>query len=222
MWQWIEVVPLVLTPHVVEFAWGIAFTLGLVALGWAGAVVLGTALAIMKISLIGTLRVLSSGYILVFRNIPIPVQMVLCAFGLPLVGITFSLFWSAVIVLVMYHAAFVCETLRSGLNTVAVGEIEASRSLGFGPFDTLRNVVLPQAFAAVVQPMGNVLILLVKNTSVAAVVGVAELTFVADKIAIEEVRAFSVLGGAALTYAVICIVLKRVVAGLERKVAFDK
>lgn len=211
-----------LDPHVVEFASGIAFTIALVALGWAGALVLGTGLAIMRVSPIETLRVLSSAYILVFRNIPIPVQMVLCAFGLPLIGVTFSLFWSAVVVLVIYHAAFVCETLRAGLNTVAVGELEASRALGFGPFGTMRHLVLPQAFAAVVQPMGNVLILLVKNTSVAAIVGVAELTFVADKIAIEEVRAFAILGGAAIAYAVICIVLKRLVAALERKVVFAK
>ncbi|MBU6503325.1 MAG: ABC transporter permease subunit, partial [Burkholderiales bacterium] len=158
----------------------------------------------------------------VFRNIPIPVQMVLFVFGFPLLGIVFSLFTSAVIVLIAYHAAFVCETLRSGLNTVAVGELEASRSLGFGPFATMRYLVLPQAFAAVVQPMGNVLILLVKNTSVAAIVGVAELTFTADKVAIEEVQAFIVLGGAAIAYVLICIALKRCVSLLERRVAFSK
>jgi glutamate transport system permease protein len=105
---------------------------------------------------------------------------------------------------------------------VAVGELEASRSLGFGPFGTMRHLVLPQAFAAVVQPMGNVLILLVKNTSVAAIVGVAELTFTADKIAIEEVQAFAVLGGAAVAYVVICLVLKRFVAFFERRVAFSR
>jgi len=74
----------------------------------------------------------------------------------------------------------------------------------------------------VVQPMGNVLILLVKNTSVAAIVGVAELTFTADQIAIEEVQAFAVLGGALIAYVVVCLVLKRLVASLDRKVAFKK
>jgi glutamate transport system permease protein len=212
----------VLLSHLGEFAWGVAFTIGLVALGWIGAVVLGTVLAIMRVSPIRTVRAAAAAYILVFRNVPIPVQMVLFVFGLPLLGIVFPLFPSAAIVLVTYHAAFVCETLRSGLNAVAVGELEASRSLGFGPFGTLRHLVLPQAFAAVVQPMGNVLILLVKNSSVAAVVGVAELTFVADKIAIEEVQAFAVLGGAAIAYVVICLVLKRFVAMLERRVAFSK
>lgn len=212
----------VLFVHSGEFAWGIAFTLGLVALGWIGAMVLGTVLVIMHVSPIRTVRVVAAGYIVVFRNIPIPVQMVLFVFGLPLLGIVFPLFTSAAIVLVTYHAAFVCETLRSGMNAVAVGELEASRSLGFGPFGTIRHLVLPQAFAAVVQPLGNVLILLVKNSSVAAIVGVAELTFVADKIAIEEVQAFAVLGGAAVAYVVVCLVLKRFVAFLEYGVVFSK
>ena len=212
----------VLLSHLDEFAWGIVFTIGLVALGWIGAMVLGTVLAIMRVSPIRTVRMVATAYILVFRNVPIPVQMVLFVFGLPLLGIVLPLFPSAAIVLVTYHSAFVCETLRSGLNAVAVGELEASRSLGFGPFGTMRHLVLPQAFAAVVQPMGNVLILLVKNTSVAAIVGVAELTFTADKIAIEEVQAFAVLGGAAVAYVVICLVLKRFVAFFERRVAFSR
>lgn len=211
-----------LLPYLGEFAWGIAFTIGLVALGWIGAMILGSVLAIMRVSPIRAARIAAAGYILVFRNIPIPVQMVLFVFGFPLLGIVFSLFSSAVIVLIAYHASFVCETLRSGLNTVAVGELEASRSLGFAPFGTMRYLVLPQAFAAVVQPLGNVLILLVKNTSVAAIIGVAELTFTADKIAIEEVQAFIVLGGAALAYVVICLLLKRLVSLLERRVAFSK
>jgi glutamate transport system permease protein len=211
-----------LLPHLGEFAWGIAFTIGLVVLGWIGAMILGSVLAIMRVSPIRAARIAAAAYILVFRNIPIPVQMVLFVFGFPLLGIVFPLFPSAVIVLIAYHASFVCETLRSGLNTVAAGELEAIRSLGFTPSGTMRHLVLPQAFAAVVQPMGNVLILLVKNTSVAAIVGVAELTFIADKVAIEEVQAFIVLGGAALAYVVICIVLKRFVSVLERRVAFSK
>lgn len=211
-----------LIPHLAEFAWGITLTLALVALGWVGALILGTILAMMRASPIRTARIVSAAYITIFRNIPIPVQMVLFVFGFPLLGIRFSLFTSAVIVLIVYHAAFVCETLRSGLNTVNLGEIEAARSLGFSQLGTMRNLVIPQALATMIQPMGNVLILLVKNTSVAAIVGVAELTFTADKIAIEEVRAFVVLGGAAVAYVAICIVLKRLVALLDHKVSFSK
>jgi glutamate transport system permease protein len=90
----------VLLSHLDEFAWGIVFTIGLVALGWIGAMVLGTVLAIMRVSPIRTVRMAATAYILVFRNVPIPVQMVLFVFGLPLLGIVLPLFPSAAIVLV--------------------------------------------------------------------------------------------------------------------------
>jgi amine acid ABC transporter, permease protein, 3-TM region, His/Glu/Gln/Arg/opine family len=211
-----------LSPHLAEFGWGILLTLALIALGWAGALVLGTLLAAFRASPIRTARLFASAYVLVFRNIPLPVQMVLFVFGLPLLGIQFSLFASSAIVLVIYTAPFVSETLRSGLNTVSRGELEASRALGFSPLGSMQRLVLPQAFASMVQPMGNVLITMVKNTSVAAVVGVAELTFTADKVAIEEVQPFIVLGGAAVAYIAIGLVLRRGIAILDRKVAFSR
>lgn len=211
-----------LLPHLSEFGSGILLTLALIALGWAGALALGVFLAILRASPIRTARAFSSAYVLVFRNVPLPVQMVLFVFGLPLLGIQYSLFASAAIVLVIYTAPFVSETLRSGLNTVSKGELEASRALGFSPLGSMRQLVLPQAFASMVQPMGNVLITMVKNTSVAAVVGVAELTFTADKVAIEEVKPFIVLGGAALAYIVIGLLLRSQIAVLERKVAFSR
>lgn len=211
-----------LLPHLAEFGWGILLTLALIVLGWAGALALGTVLAALRASPIRTVRTFAGTYVLIFRNIPLPVQMVLFVFGLPLVGIQFSLFASAAIVLVIYTAPFVSETLRSGINTVTAGELEASRALGFSPVGSMRFLVLPQAFASMTQPMGNVLITMVKNTSVAAVVGVAELTFTADKVAIEEVQPFIVLGGAAVAYIVIGLILRRLIAVLDRRVAFSR
>lgn len=211
-----------LLPHLAEFGWGILLTLALIALGWAGALVLGLVLAALRASPIRSARILASAYVLVFRNIPLPVQMVLFVFGLPLLSIQYSLFASAAIVLIIYTAPFVSETLRSGVNTVSKGELEASRALGFSPLGSMRRLVLPQAFASMVQPMGNVLITMVKNTSVAAVVGVAELTFTADKVAIEEVQPFIVLGGAAVAYVAIGLILRRLIAALDRKVAFSR
>ncbi|WP_113718262.1 amino acid ABC transporter permease [Arthrobacter dokdonensis] len=211
-----------LLPHLPEFGLGILLTLALIALGWAGAMVLGIVLAALRASPIRTLRTIASIYVLVFRNIPLPVQMVLFVFGLPLLGIQYSLFTSAAIVLIIYTAPFISETLRSGLNTVSRGELEASRALGFSPIGSMQRLILPQAFASMIQPMGNVLIMMVKNTSVAAVVGVAELTFTADKIAIDEVQPFIMLGGAAVAYIVIGLLLTRLVTALDRKVAFSR
>jgi len=211
-----------LVPHLAEFGQGILLTLALIVLGWAGALVLGTLLAALRVCPLRSARASAAAYVLVFRNVPLPVQMVLFVFGLPLVGIQLPLFASAAVVLVIYTAPFVAETLRAGMNTVSVGELEASRALGFSGAGALVNVVFPQAFASMVLPMGNVLITMVKNTSVAAIVGVAELTFVADKVAIAEVQPFIVLGGAAVAYIVIGLLLRRMITSLERKAAFAR
>jgi glutamate transport system permease protein len=212
----------VLITHSGEFARGFLTTVLLVVLGWSGAMILGTAVTAMRLSAVRSARAAAFVYVGVFRNIPIPVQMVLFVFGLPLVGVEYSLFTSAVCVLVIYTAAFVAETIRSGLNTVARGEMEAARALGLSPATSMRLIVLPQAFASVVQPLGNVLITMVKNTSVAAVVGVGELTFVADKVAVAEAQTFVVFGGAVVGYLLIGLSIGRLVDRLDEKVRFSR
>jgi glutamate transport system permease protein len=208
--------------HLGDFGQGVMVTLGLVLLGSFGSMILGTVLAALRTSPIRTTRAVSSAYVLIFRNVPLPVQMVLFVFGLPSLGIQYSLYASAAIVLVLYTAPFVAETLRSGLNTVDRGELEAGRALGFGPMRSLRLIVFPQAFATVVRPLGNVFITMVKNTSVAALVGVAELTFLSDKIAVDEAQPFIVFGGAAICYLVLGLVIGRLVSAVDQKVAFSR
>jgi len=208
--------------HLGDFGQGVMVTLGLVLLGAAGSVLLGTLLAALRTSPIRTARGVSSAYVLIFRNVPLPVQMVLFVFGLPVLGIQFSLYASAAIVLVLYTAPFVAETLRAGLNTVDRGELEAGRALGFGPMASLKLIVLPQAFATVTRPLGNVFITMVKNTSVAALVGVSELTFLSDKIAVDEAQPFIIFGGAALCYLAIGLVIGRLVSAVDQKVAFSR
>ncbi|MEW2705288.1 ABC transporter permease subunit [Streptomyces koyangensis] len=226
----------VLLDHAPEFGTAFGWTLLLIVLAWTGAVAVGTAVAAMQLSAVRPARVFAGAYIGVFRNVPLPMQMVLFVFGLPVLGVSYPLFvfglpvlgvsyplfTSAVVVLVVYTSAFVAETLRSGLNTVARGEAEAARALGFGPFGLLRFVALPQAFAAVVQPLGGVLITMVKNTSVAAVIGVAEFTFTANKVAVEESETFVVFGAAVVAYVLLGLLLGAGINALEKKVAFQR
>ncbi|MFE7672071.1 amino acid ABC transporter permease [Streptomyces albidoflavus] len=212
----------VLLDHAPEFGTAFGWTLLLIVLAWTGAVAVGTAVAAMQLSAVRPARVFAGAYIGVFRNVPLPMQMVLFVFGLPVLGVSYPLFTSAVVVLVVYTSAFVAETLRSGLNTVAHGEAEAARALGFGPFGLLRFVALPQAFAAVVQPLGGVLITMVKNTSVAAVIGVAEFTFTANKVAVEESETFIVFGAAVIAYVLLGLLLGAGINALEKKVAFQR
>lgn len=208
--------------HAGDFGQGILLTLGLVVLGGLGSLVLGTLIAALKTSPIRVGRAVASAYILVFRNVPLPVQMVLFVFGLPQLGIQFSLYASAAIALILYTAPFVAETIRAGLNTVDQGELEASRALGFTPLTSMQLLVLPQAFATVIRPLGNVYITMLKNTSVAALIGVAELTFLSDKLAIDEASPFLVFAGAAICYLVMGLAIGRLIAAIDNKVAFSR
>jgi glutamate transport system permease protein len=96
-----------------------------------------------------------------------------------------NFFWLAVVALTVYHAAFVCEAIRSGVNTVPVGQAEAARSIGLSFLPAARMIILPQAFRGAVAPLGNVFIALIKNTTVAAAASVATETSSVMKVMIE-------------------------------------
>ena len=151
-----------------------------------GALLLGTLLAAMRLGPVPMLNWLGTSYVNVVRNTPLTLILLFCSFGLAqTLGITLvdrnsptsiddSNFRLAVLGLTVYTAAFVCETVRSGVNTVPLGQAEAARSLGFTFSQNLRIVLLPQAFRAVIAPLGSVLIALTKNTTIASAIGVAE------------------------------------------------
>src|SRR3978361_2470130 len=119
--------------HFGELLDGFVYTLELTALGFLGALVLGTVLAVFRVGPITPLRVVGTVYVEFFRNIPLLTFLILFVFGLPDVGLTVSLFGSAAICLAMTGAAYVCESVRSGINAVPVGQAEAARAIGL-PF----------------------------------------------------------------------------------------
>lgn len=161
-------------------------TVELTVLSAAGALILGTLLAAMRLAPVPMLNWLGTAYVTVVRNTPLTLIILFCSFGLAQTlgvtlvdgasptSITDSNFRLAVLGLMLYTAAFVCETVRSGVNTVPVGQVEAARSLGFTFGQNLRMILLPQAFRAVIIPLGSVLIALTKNTTIASAIGVAE------------------------------------------------
>ncbi|MFC6012652.1 amino acid ABC transporter permease [Nocardia lasii] len=150
-----------------------------------GALVIGTVVAGMRVSPIPVARWVGATYVAIFRNTPLTLIIVFTSLGLyttlgwKLAGddLRENNYRWAIIGLSVYTAAFVCESLRSGINTVALGQSEAGRSLGFGFTQNLRLIVLPQAFRAVIAPLGSVLIALTKNTTVASVIGVVEAAY---------------------------------------------
>ena len=146
-----------------------------------GSFALGVVLALFRISPVPSLRALGTGYVNVVRNTPLTIVMllgVLAVWGQ--LKITFSsdftlnFFIYAVIALSLYHAAFMCEAIRSGVNTVPLGQAEAARSIGLGFLPAARHVILPQALRGAITPLGNTVIALTKNTTVAAAASVAE------------------------------------------------
>ncbi|MGW4029423.1 amino acid ABC transporter permease [Streptomyces sp. NPDC004838] len=147
-----------------------------------GSLIWGTLLAGMRVGPVPLMRTFGTGYVNVVRNTPLTVVVVACSLGLDqTLSITMGGgnsedigFRMAVLGLIAYTGTFVCEALRSGINTVPVGQAEAARALGLGFFQVLTLIVLPQAFRAVVAPLANVLIALTKNTTVASAISVAE------------------------------------------------
>jgi glutamate transport system permease protein len=145
-----------------------------------GALVFGTILAAMRVSPVPVLRWVGGSFVNVFRNTPLTLVMFFSLFGLSYqLSFNFSdeyiyknVFWLAVLALTVYTSTFVCEVLRSGINTVQVGQAEAARAIGLTFTQNLRYVVLPQAFRAVIAPLGSVFIALTKNTTVAVTIGV--------------------------------------------------
>jgi glutamate transport system permease protein len=148
-----------------------------------GSLVWGTLLAGMRVSPVPLMRGFGTFYVNTVRNIPLTVIIVFSSLGLADVfGVTLGAaddfdalaFRLSVLSLSAYTAVYVCEALRSGINTVPVGQAEAARALGLSFTQVLTLVVLPQAFRSVIGPLANVLIALTKNTTVAAAIGVSE------------------------------------------------
>jgi glutamate transport system permease protein len=150
---------------------------------WAaiGAFILGTILALMRISPVPSFQWVGAAYVNIFRNTPLTIIIVFGVLGLysqlqVQLSENFNLnfFRLAIVGLIIYHAAFVCEAIRSGVNTVPLGQAEAARAIGLSFFPAAWLIILPQALRGAIAPLGNVLIALIKNSTVATAGSVAE------------------------------------------------
>ncbi|MCG7258839.1 MULTISPECIES: amino acid ABC transporter permease [unclassified Corynebacterium] len=150
-----------------------------------GSLIFGIILTAMRVSPVGILRNLSAWYINIVRNTPLTLIILLASMGLYYnLGLLLAVendsfiekqnFRLAVLAFVAYTSCFVAESLRSGINTVPFGQAEAARSLGLSFGQNFRHVIFPQALRGAIVPLGNTLIALTKNTTIASVIGVAE------------------------------------------------
>jgi glutamate transport system permease protein len=181
-------------------------TLQVCLLSGIGALIVGTIVAIMRISPVPPLRAVGTTYVNVFRNIPLTVVSFFVAFGLPQLGsgaeflkipvldlifprlaIDLPYFRFFIIALSLYTGAFVCEALRSGVNAVSPGQAEAARSLGLTFSQNLRFIVLPQAWRYAIVPLGSVIIGMIKNSALGGFFGVSgSLSAAADVLTSQE------------------------------------
>jgi putative glutamine transport system permease protein len=203
---------------------GLWLTIQISLLGLLGAMVIGTLIALFRVSPLLPLRWIGASYVEFFRNTPLVVHLFFLFLGLPLLGLRFStdtfenIFRAASVGMALYHGAYVAEVVRGGLLGVDRGQIEAARSLGLSYTQMLRYVQLPQAFRAVIPPLGNIGIALVKNTSLASTIGVAELLFAAEIVESRTFRAEEAFIAATMLYLLLTIPLGIAVNALERRV----
>lgn len=205
------------------FVRGFTTTVTLTLVAAVGALVLGTLIAAMRVSPVPPLRWAGATYVQLVRNTPLTVLFFLVVFGLPEVDVKLSFFVSAVLALSLYTAAFVAEAVRSGVSSVAAGQAEASRAVGMTFGQTLRLIVLPQAFANIIPPLASVFIALLKNTSIASAFFVFEgVQSMNQLINANGDAVLSILAAAALAYLALALVASALFGLLERAVTVSR
>ncbi|GGR41812.1 amino acid ABC transporter permease [Streptomyces netropsis] len=166
----------VLSDNFAMFREGFLGTVELTALSAALALVLGTLIAAFRVSPVPALRIFGTAWVTLLRNTPLVLLFLAVTLGLPALGLKgWDSFWLAVMALGCYTSAFICEAIRSGINTVPVGQAEAARSIGMTFNQTLGQIVLPQAARTAIPPIGSLMIALAKNTAIASGFNVTEL-----------------------------------------------
>lgn len=198
-------------------------TLPLTAISFVVGLAIALVVALMRLSSVAVVSQLARTYISLIRGTPLLVQLFLIFYGLPAIGLTFNPYTAAVIAFSLNVGGYAAEVIRAAILSVPKGQWEAASTIGLGYTSTLRRVILPQAARTAVPPLSNTLISLVKDTSLASVVLVTELTRVATVAAGAAFQFLPLYALAALYYWVICLVLsfgqQRIEKRLERYVA---
>ena len=207
------------------FVEGYLTSLRIILVALVGSLVLGLVIAMCRVSPVPPLQKFGTFWVTTFRNTPLSVVLFACAFGLPELGINRTFFFFGVLGLVLYTSAFVCEAIRSGINSVPAGQAEAARSIGLNFTQGLRFVVLPQALRTVVPPLGSVVIAMMKNSAVVGAFGVGGDLW-STGASLTSAQGYSTLpiyvGGVAVGYLCITLPAGALLQVLERRVAIAR
>ena len=159
-------------------------------------------------------------YVTVFRGTPMLIQILFVYYVLPEFGVILAPFWAASLAIGLNSCAYISQIIRTGVNAVPKGQIEAAHTLGFTPFKTMRYIVFPQALRVTLPALGNELITLVKDSSLASIIGVMELTKEASVIRSRTYDAFSILLAVSIIYLILTATLSFCLKKYERVVKY--
>lgn len=210
----------VLLDNFALFRQGFLGTVELTVLSGLIALVLGVVMAAFRVSPVPPLRLFGTVWVTVLRNTPLTLLFFISVLVLPQLGLnTWSFFRLAVLALSCYTSAFICEAVRSGINTVPIGQAEAARSIGMSFTQALRLIVLPQATRTVIPPIGSLLIALAKNSAIAGGFSVGELFTVQRTLGEEGYNILVIFFWVALGYLVITGAISVLFRLLESRLA---
>lgn len=192
--------------------------------------IVGLVACVCKISKNLILRWIANIYIEVIRDTPLLVQVMIIAFGFPMIlGVKYptmfgydDTFTGVVIALILNSGAYIAEILRSGISSVDKGQMEASRSLGLTYLQSMRYIIVPQAVKNILPALANEFISLVKESAIVAFVGVTDIMFVANSVKNSTYNGFGPYLFAALIYFVITFTLSKLVGLLEKKMTVER
>nr|WP_244988620.1 amino acid ABC transporter permease [Paenibacillus xylanexedens] len=183
---------------------------------------LGVIMALMRLSRIWPIKFVASAYIELIRGTPMLVQILIIHYGLTVVGVNLPAFMSGVVALTMNSSAYMAEVFRAGIQAIDKGQTEASRSLGMTNGMTLRYIILPQAFRNMLPAIGNEFIIIIKDSSLVSMIGIAEIIYTARTIQGVTFQPLAPLLVAAGLYFIITFTLANLLSWLERRLSASR
>ena len=213
------------------FREGMTFTLTLTVLAMTGGIILGTLLAMMRLSSIKAVSMLAGGYVNLMRSVPLVLVIFWFYFLVPWMGgwivgarepIQVGAFWSSVITFTMFEAAYYAEIMRAGIQSVARGQVSAGQALGLNYWQSMGYVVLPQAFRNMLPVLLTQTIILFQDTSLVYVLSIVDFLGAAARIAQRDGRLIEMYLFVAVVYFIISYSLSYMVKRLQQRIAVVK
>lgn len=206
-----------LSNYYMFFVNGAKFTIFLAFFTVLIGVMLGVILALMKLSNKKILNIIATAYVEFIRGTPVLVQLYIVFYGLPHIGISLPDFVAGIIALSVNSSAYVAEIIRAGIQAVDKGQMEAARSLGMPPAMSMRYIIIPQAIKNILPALGNEFIVVIKESSIASIIGIHELMYNADTVRGNIFQPFEPLIVAAIMYFLMTFTLSKIIGTFERR-----